>query len=177
MGGVPIGDLEPEKPPALRAGGFAAGSSAADHPNHLCQNPHHQTSTSTSSSTIKKSIKSDCPRESRNLPNHLQDLQNRLFREHSHRSNTSKPFISEHPQTLPNTPNTSFMSFFDIPNIDPRSKNPSNPNIPEMVWRPPDHQNSIFLTSKSPIQHLKTLQIRTSPKWSGGLQTIKTRFF
>ena len=36
------------------------------------------------------------------------------------------------------------MSFCDIKTIDRRSKNPSKPNIPKMVWRPPDHQNSIF---------------------------------
>ena len=47
------------------------------------------------------------------------------------------------------------MSFFDIKTIDPRSKNPSHPNIPEMVWRPPDHQNTNFVTSKSWFQPKK----------------------
>ena len=117
--------------------------------------------------------KSDCPRESRNLPNHPQDLQNRHFRDTSHPSNTSKPFISEHPQTHPNTPNTSFMSFFDIKIIDPTPQNPSFPNIPEMVWGPPDHPKSIFLTSQSSIEHRKPLHFQTSQKWSGGFQTIR----
>ena len=79
--------------------------------------------------------------------------------------------------TFPEIPKTSSKTFkpviFETKIIDSRSKNRSFPNIPKVVWRPPDHQNSTFSTPKSSIEDRKIDVFQTSQKWSGDLQTVK----
>ena len=61
-----------------------------------------------------------------------------------HRFSIENSFIPKHPQTLPNTLRTSKYAFFGIISTDPTPKNPSFPNIPEVVRTPPDHQKQQF---------------------------------